>query len=64
MARIVALSAQIEAQRERRARRAFRSVNDAIALQRLERERSKLWGELPALRLVSDNAEVDRAKAA
>ncbi|SMP58503.1 hypothetical protein SAMN06296065_102484 [Novosphingobium panipatense] len=43
----------IRAERRRRALGKFQSVNDAIRLQQLQREATKLRLQLPPLRLVS-----------
>lgn len=50
---IRAKSKMIDNQRGRRNSGEFKSVNDAIALQRTLRERERLHKELPPLRLVA-----------
>lgn len=52
LAAIIKKSALIAAQRKRRKAGGFKSLNDAIALQRLERDADKLRTQLPALQLV------------
>lgn len=46
-------NALIAKQLERRDSGKFKSVNDALTLQRLERERKQLLAELPPLHLIS-----------
>lgn len=49
---IIAKSRMIDKQRDRANRGEFKSIGDAIALQRTIRERTRLQQELPSLRLV------------
>jgi hypothetical protein len=54
LSEIRAKSKLIRNLRVRRDKREFKSVGDAIALQKAERERKKLQAQLPPLRMVTD----------